>query len=428
MVNILLNDPVAREVLYWLGTSWFLWVPLALAFLFWESWVRYVRAYAIARRKYIVLEVKIPREVAKSPKAMESIFAGIHGTARKGNLIERYWNGWVTAWFSLEIVGDGGEIHFYIWTHDFFKRMIEAQVYAQYPSCEIKVVDDYTENMPASLPSQDWSIWGSEYVHTKPDAYPIRTYEDFDLEDISSKEEERKIDPLSSLFEFLGNLRPGEKVWIQMLVRSAMSDRWKREGEALVAKMAGKAAPPKPSFITWIVDAVHGALMAAIAPPPKKPQKKETDQFKILNLSPGERATMEAIERNISKIGFETVIRWIYLARPDIFNFLAVPAINGIFRQFNSQSLNGFTGNGKVVTSVDYWFMETRNRLRKIRLYKSYLLRSAFHPPYNGRSRPIVLSSSELATIYHFPGMVVSTTAVPRTEAKKGAPPPNLPV
>ncbi|QQG42959.1 MAG: hypothetical protein HYW15_01995 [Candidatus Giovannonibacteria bacterium] len=428
MVNILLNDPIVREAVYWLGASWFFWVPAVLIFIFWESWVRYVRAYAIARRKFIVLEIKIPREVAKSPQAMESIFAGIHGTARRGNLIERYWNGWITAWFSLEIVGDGGEIHFYIWTHDFFKRMIEAQIFAQYPSCEIKVVDDYVKDMPAALPNRDWSIWGSEYVHTKPDAYPIRTYEDFALEDISAKEEERKIDPLSSLFEFLGNLRPGEKIWIQMLVRPAMSDRWKREGEALVAKMAGKAAPPKVGFLTWIVDIVHGALMAAVAPPAKKPMKKEADQFRILNLSPGERATMEAIERNISKIGFETVVRWIYLARPDVYNFLAVPAINGIFRQFNSQSLNGFAGNGKVVTSVDYWFVETRNMLRKIRLYKSYRFRSAFHPPYNGRSRPIVLSSSELATIYHFPGMVVSTAAVPRTEAKKGAPPPNLPI
>ena len=47
------------------------------------------------------------------------------------------------------------------------------------------------------------------------------------------EEEERKIDPLSSLFEFLGHLRPGEKMWIQMLVRPEMSGRWKKEGEEI---------------------------------------------------------------------------------------------------------------------------------------------------------------------------------------------------
>lgn len=427
MVNILLNDPIVKWALYWIGASWFLWTPLVLAILFWEAWARYVRAYMIARRKYIVLEVKIPRDIAKSPKAMESIFAGIHGTGRKGNLVERFWDGWITAWFSLEIVGDGGEIHFYIWTHNFFKKMLEAQIYAQYPSSEVREVEDYVNSMPTALPNEEWNAWGTEYVHTKENAYPIRTYEDFDLEDISSKEEERKIDPLASLFEFLGNLNPGEKLWIQMLIQPA-DDKWKKEGEALVAKMAGKAAPQKANFITQIVDAAQGVFTAAFAAPPKKPQKKETDQFRILNLSPGERGTMEAIERNIAKIGFETVIRWMYVARNDVFNVLAVPATNGIFKQFNSAALNGFKLNGAVTTSVDYWFMETRNRLRKIRLYKAYRLRSVFHPPYNARSKKMVLSSSELATIYHFPGMVVTSTAVPRTEAKKGAPPPNLPI
>lgn len=427
MVNILLNDPIVREALYWLVETWFLWAPFILVLLFWDAWVRYVRAFAIFKRNYIVLEIKIPRDVAKSPQAMESIFAGIHGTYRKGNLIERYWDGWITAWFSLEIVGDGGEIHFYIWTHDFFKRMIEAQIYAQYPSCEIKVVEDYIKDMPAALPNQEWSIWGSEYIHTKPDAYPIRTYEDFALEDISTKEEERKIDPLSSLFEFLGHLRPGEKIWIQILIRPNTSDRWKKEGEALVAKIAGKKVVAKPNLITQIVDVIHDTILITFGTA-EKPDKKKEDQFRILNLSPGERLTMEAIEKNISKIGFETCIRWIYLARPDVYNFLAVPALNGIFRQFNSLSLNGFVGNVKVVTSVNYWFEETRNTLRKIRLYKSYRFRSVFHPPYNGRSKPMVLSSSELATVYHFPGMVVSAAAVPRIEAKRGAPPTNLPV
>ena len=384
--------------------------------------------YFISVKKYILLEVKIPRDVAKSPQAMESIFAGIHGAARKGNVIDRYWDGWVTPWFSLEIVGDETGIHFYIWTLEFFKRMFEAQIYAQYPSSEVKIVEDYTKNLPQVLPNKDWKLWGSEFVLTKPDAYPIRTYEDFALEDISSKEEERKIDPLASLFEFLGQFRVGEKMWIQMLVRAA-DDKWKKEGEALAAKLIGKKMSGKTPLLTQLVDVIHDTLKEILGiTATDKQQKRDSDQFRVMNLSPGERTTVEAIERNITKIGFEVCIRWIYLARRDVFNFLAVPAIYGIFKQFSSQSLNGFKSNGKITTSIDYFFKKTREARRQSRLFKAYKLRSVFLPPYKRRSKPFVLSSSELATVYHFPGMVVAAPTTPRIEAKRGAPPPNLPI
>lgn len=410
--------------------SWFLWIPLILFLIFKETWRMYVRAHFIFTKKYILLEIKIPREVAKSPKAMESILAGIHGTRRLGNLAEQWWDGWITAWFSLEIVGDETGVHFYIWTSDFFKRALEAQIYAQYPSAEIKVVEDYSARMPETLPNEDWNTWGSEFILTKPDAYPIRTYEEFTLEDISAKEEERKIDPLSALIEYLGSLKGSEKFWIQMLVQPA-DDKWKKEGEALVAKMIGKKTELKPSWITNATDAIQDLLEALgiFGSPEDSPvAKKTTDLSRMLYLSPGEVEVVKALERNIAKIGFEVGIRWIYLARRDDYNILAVPAIMGIFKQFASQNLNGFGLNKKITTSVDYWLVDYRNNRRKRRLYKAYRLRSMFHPPYKARSKPFVLSSSELATVYHFPGMVAGAPSMERIEAKRGAPPPNLPI
>jgi len=100
----------------------------------------------------------------------------------------------------------------------------------------------------------------------------------------------------------------------------------------------------------------------------------------------------------------------------------------GIFKQFSSQSLNGFKTNKKITVSIDYFFKNYREPKRKQRLFKSYKLRSVFLPPYKRRSKPFVLSSSELATVYHFPGMVVAAPTTPRIEAKRGAPPPNLPI
>lgn len=409
-----------------LGT-WFLWIPVLLFMVFKDTWRAYVRTHFIFSKKYILLEVKVPREVAKSPKAMESIFAGIHGTRRMGNMLEQWWEGWITSWFSFEIVGDERGVHFYIWTNTFFKRMIESQIYAQYPSAEISEAEDYTKNMPEALPNDEWNLFGSELVLTKPDAYPIKTYEEFNLEKVSVKEEETKIDPLSALIEFLGVLKGSEKVWIQMLVEPA-DDKWKTEGDALMAKIVGKEVKSKPSFLSSFLGAIDGLVGAVLNIGASEVAKKSAQFPRMMALTPGERELVESVEKNMAKLGFRVCIRWMYLARRDEYNLIAVPGIMGVFKQFASQNLNSFGLNKKITTSIDYFLVNYRNTRRKIRLYNSYRLRSVFHPPYNALSKPCILSTSELATVYHYPGGVAAAPALARIEAKRGSPPPNLPV
>lgn len=411
-------------VLNFLAATWFLWLPLFLFFILRDKWLLYARVCNLRDMKWMLLEIKVPREVAKSPKAMESIFAGIHGTAKGGNLVDRYWKGVFSPWFSLEIVGNSTGVHFFIWTPTFYKKMIESQIFAQYPSCEITEVEDYTKSLPAIMPHPDWSMWGTEYVLTKPDAYPIRTYEDFTLEKVTLKEEERKIDPLSAMMEFLGSLNDGENIWIQMIVRPANND-WKKEGEALISKLAGREVKQNESIIT---KAVFGVSKEVKMWNPTPSDKKDSAMPRIMNLTPGEVDIVKAIERNISKIGLEMGFRWIYVARKDVYNPLAIPAVSGIFKQFASPNLNGFKTNGLVSTSVDYVFKNTRETMRKQRLYDAYRLRSFFLPPYAKKSKSFVLSTEELATIYHFPGMVAGAPGLERIEAKKGTPPANLPM
>ncbi len=413
-------------ILNFVWGAWFLWLPLFLFFILKDVWLQYARAIYLSKTKWILLEIKVPREIAKTPKAMESIFAGIHGTSRLGNLYERYWKGFFVPWFSLEIVGNNTGVHFYIWCSTFFRKMIESQIFAQYPSCEINEVEDYTKSLPESMPHPEWGMWGTELVLQKPDAYPIRTYEDFTLsEKIALKEEEKKVDPLSALMEFLGSLNEGENIWIQMLVRTA-GDKWKKEGQQLVAKLAGrepKAEEPAITKMIYSIDKAIGGISANVS------DKKESAMLpKIMNLTPGEVDVIKSIERNISKIGLEVGFRWIYIAHKDKYNVVAIPAMNGIFRQFASPTLNGFKPNKLITTSIDYVLKGTRETIRKRRLYNAYRLRSFFMPPYHKKSKGFVLSTEELATIYHFPGEVVHAPGFARIEAKKGAPPVNLPI
>src|SRR3989344_6167945 len=141
-MRLLINQIIDFYGLF--GAFWYIWAPIGLFFVFRLAWLGYTRGYFLTNLKWVLLEVQVTREVAKSPKAMENIFAGLHGATRGIDLINKYWEGVVLPWFSLEIVGDENGVHFYIWTQEFFRRLVETQIYAQYPSSEIRVVEDYT--------------------------------------------------------------------------------------------------------------------------------------------------------------------------------------------------------------------------------------------------------------------------------------------
>lgn len=458
MSGIILENSVFQETFSLIAQWWWAWVPVVLIYAAWYRWLFYIRSHYYINTQWVLLEIRVPREIAKTPQAMEQVFAGFHGTRRSGNLIDRYWDGFTPPWFSLEVVSREGIPHFYIRAPRFFKQMVEANIYAQYPQSEIREVDDYIDDVPLTIPDENWNLYGSEFVLTKPDPYPILTYPLFHITE-GIKEEAEKVDPLSALLEFFSTLKSGEHMWMQILIRAA-GDEWKEAGEKLVAKLIGKKTLPEAKkglaaigaeVVTIVKEAwreiAHfgeAALSVSPAKEVKKEQKKEEAGSLWQHLSKGEQEVVTAIQRNISKLGFETGIRFCYIARRDRYTIMVYPALIGIMKQYNSQFLNGFKPKNSV--SVDYPpYKKRREAMKKQALVAFYRERSWFYPPYTyyrhpswihpsfpssakAASKPFVLNTEELATIYHFPGMVAAAPTIERIEAKKVEPPPNLPI
>jgi len=410
---------------------WWVVAPVALFFIFRALWLDYVRTKYINSLKWTILEIKIPKEVIKTPKAMEQIFAGLHGTERTSNFVEKWFKGEVPTWFSLEIIGERGTVHFLLRTQENFRNLVEAQIYAQYPDAEISEVEDYTTVLPPNIPSDNYDVWGTELVLTKEDAYPIRTYPYFFEE---TKEEER-IDPLSSLSEIFNHLNPEEHIWIQVLV-SPIKNGWKEEGERIVEKLIGKKVKSTSrgivleeahSWLEAIKESLHELFFGPSggSPPKKEEPKKESIESLMLYLTPGQKEVVSAIEKNISKLGFKTLIRFIYWAKSDVFSKSNVAAVIGAFKQFNTQNLNGFKPNGKISPSIDYFLKNRREFYRKVKVLNNYKKRYFPHRGFKGRG--FIFNTEELATIYHIPGKIVEAPIMPRIEAKKGGPPPGLP-
>lgn len=388
-----------------------IFLPFMLLAAFWKSWVMYVRYLFWSTQKHILVEIKIPREVVRSPLAMELFLGALSQTGGEANWYYRFWLGKTRAEFSLEIISDAGQIRFFIRTRESLKGYIESQLYAQFPEIELNVVDDYVQKMiyePGKI-----EMFGVDFVKSGPSHIPIKTYTHYGLD--KESDEEVKIDPITAVMEFFATMGRGEQIWLQIAVR------------------AHKKEMKKPG--TWFekVDWKHAAE-EDIKKKMKRDKKPEDGaiSFSDLSMTKGEREVVEAIEKNLSKMPFDIGIRMIYTARVDSFKGVNIGGMLGSLKQYNAANLNGFRIAN--TPSFDYpWqdFSGKRTIKLKHMFYHLYRDRKFFYPEFFPRKysyKPFVLSSEELATIYHFPGQVAMTPTINRVVAKKAEPPANLPI
>ncbi len=401
------------ESLLVLGDLWTIWVPVFLGSLFYTIWMKYVRTKFITGMNPVLLEVRVPKEVSKSPVAME-VFLNALVEKSSGTFTEVFIKGKTRPWFSLEIVSLGGNVKFFIWTPTSQRNLIEAQLYSQYPGVEIFEVPDYA--LPINYDPEVMTLNGAQLTLTKVDAYPIKTYIDYGLD--KDPKEEFKIDPITPILEFLGSLKPQEQAWVQILVE-AHKEEGAKEGRIFVKKEDWKKAA-KTEIRKIIKESVF-------APEEKSDEKVRLDYSK---LSPAEKDTIMAIERSISKNAFNTMIRTVYFAPKDIYSSANNGGLIGCFRQYSSQTLNGFKKDWGP--TYDYrWqdFKKKKEHKNKAKLLEAYKRRAFFHPPFkNFHGKPFILTVEEVATIFHLPGQVSTTPTFERVLSRKSEAPANLPV
>ena len=408
-----LNILYVFKILYYSSPFWFLGFLIYIAI---ELWVDYRRALFFAKQTYVILEIKLPREIFKSPKAMEFCIAGMWQIGLEKNWYEKYWKGQVRSSFSLEIVSIDGAVHFFIWTRKGHKNQIEANLYSQYPGIEIFEVPDYT--IPFTYDPEVSALWASEFKLTKPDAFPIKTYIDYGME--KDPKEEYKIDPMTPFIEFIGSLPSENKVWFQIIIRAHKAeDKDPKGGGKLIDKKWAKNAEEE---IDKIITKAKGE---------KGPDDKIVPGTGR-QLTEVEKETVSALGRSVSKPGFDVGMRLIYTAPKDAFVITNLAGIIGGITHFNSH-LNGFAPtNGseeRYKNPIMAWIKrseKTRNKERQ-NLLDAYKRRAYFYRPYR-RKEPFVLNSEELATMFHLPGGVSATPTFERIESRKAEAPANLPV
>ena len=141
-------------------------------------------------------------------------------------------------------------------------------------------------------------------------------------------------------------------------------------------------------------------------------------------LSPGQKKVLEALENNIGKQMFLTRMRHLYVSKRAVFSkTTGVSSFIGAIKQFNDFNLNSVKPDGGTKTYANYIFTEERLRFRQRRLLRRYRNRDS-----DPQSTRFMLSTEELATIFHIPDMAVTAPTLTRVAARRGGAPMNLPI
>ncbi len=409
-----------------LGATWWFWAFFPIFFMTYGTWFAWRQRVFEHTIKWDLLEVRIPREILKSARGMDQVLQSIAAMGNSwGDLQEKYGDGEITRWTSLEMVSFGGEIHFYMRVYKKLRTLIEAAFYAFYPDVELSLVppeEDYAKvilpHTIGELNASGRGFWGSEMVLDESPMFPIKTYLEFE-----NMDEQHQFDPMSTFLETLSKIAPNEQFFLQYNIQPlhrSWGDDFKDDFDKLKAPKRVKVEDLTSE------DGVAGATVMR---------------------TPSQTQYLEMIERNLGKPAFETTIRFMYIYPLGQYNdAFARRTVLSTFNQFADAGLNSFSRNGNMNTKTKGWefpyvFPNLRLKLREQRLLHYYREREMWTETKMGRllsshlfnlnthSQPQILTSESLATLWHPPSNLVLTGPhTKRMDSKKMGAPAGLPI
>lgn len=379
----------------------------------------------LAKQEHVVLAIDVPRENEQSFKAAEQIFSALWGVYGPGLKWEQLWEGKLQLGFSAELVSVEGAVQYLVRTPAKFRTLVEGAIYSQYPDAEISEVEDYFRLIPPNAwePDSGFKVWGTQGVLAKHSAYPIRTYPDYQ----DSTIKEGTIDPIAPLLEAFSRLGPGEVMAMQILFRP-VSDSWTEGARNLVKKVIGEKVVVKKHIGDKAVDAAVGMLSKigdTVIPGGEagKPEKKNEPKNQLMSMTKSQLEVVEAIEHKMSKSCFQVKLRHIYVGRDSAFSRVrGISGFWGALRSFAGPHINGFRPGAKTSTEANYIRVDQRLTKKRHKMLNACRTRS-----YMAGTDWCVLSTEELASLWHFPLKAVKTPLVSRAGARRSEPPVNLP-
>jgi len=411
---------------------WWLVVPLAALVFTRDWWLIHITERYMEEMKWVLLEITIPKENIKSIKSMEQVISTLHATYSFGiKRIDRYTKGKVEDWMSLELVGFSEGVHLFIRTSQAHRHLVETAFLSEYPDAEFLEVDDYVERLKEK-PFSDRDIFGTDFALTKPNHFPLKTYTYFE----DTMIEERILDPLATIIEVMSTLKNNEAIWLQLLIRPTGSG-WRDKGQEEIDDIMGVKKGKEPSPLRNVArDAgdILKNLPSAMTTPPIFDEAAEVKPATTKPASPASQDKIKAIYNKMSKNAFECILRFIYIDDKDEFTPENVTAVMGALRQFGDQNLNQLAPHRPTLTVgrvVGLFWRKKRLAKRKRMMMINYIQRTMpkpIHIPFvDTKLKTSILSTEEIATLFHPPSNLVKSQRTQSIQSRKGQAPMDLP-
>jgi hypothetical protein len=408
-------DVGANRIIMFVVASSPLWLPYILFYLWFESWMYYIQILNRFKAGRVSLEILLPKEIFKSPAAMERILSQLFQKASPDNHLDTYWAGKHPPYYGLEIISTEGNVHFIVNTQNNKYRMyVETAFYAQYPGIEIRELPvDYTAAVPWD--PENWGYmpihFGKRHTGDKM-GYPIATYIDYGLAD--DPKEEFKHSPIAMLVELLSSMGPGEHMWFQFMIKIH------REEAFMTGSIAGVVPDWRAGIKKEILAIYDDAKKRSMG------EDEETGRGTVA-LTPLERTKVETLERAIAKWPFKVQIRVFYAAKLENINYDRIGQAITIFQETENMQNNSIRYKWRADYDWNWWQDPTgRKRLHhKKEELEQYKLR--VYEGKNERDIGSIMTTEEIATLFHLPSSVVASPGLSRIPSARAEAPSNLP-
>jgi len=329
---------------------------------------------------YILLKIKPPKYNEIKIEVAETLFNALHGLLRTG--ISGLLKG--QDHYAFEIVSQKGEIFFYLSVPLAVREIAEKQIHSFYSDAEIEVVPYYNMFSPDKFVDiVELSLRASAYK-------PILRFHQFPED----------VDPLNSITSAMSQLDEGESLTVQVLVAPSTGS-WSGAGLRAIRKAqtvsSNKTLLGNVSFNKAVLNQEQQSSDLSEHQPEAKTDSVTMDPYK-------------KIEEKCSKPGWETVIRIVVSANDEFSAKTYLKNMVSAFSQFNDPTGNGFRKRRWPWT------------LTKATSLKEFIYRMM--PFWFGK---MILTSPELATIFHLPNKNVTTPNISWALSKKVAAPSLVP-
>ncbi len=342
-----------------------------------------------SKREGVAKEQIEKEEISK----MEQLLSSLAGLVDKRTI---FGIGKKVADLIFEIAVPAGEeqTSFYIAFPRNLQEIVEKQVHSYFPSAHIERVKGYNIFQP------DGRTVGSYLKLKKEDFFPIKTYQQLET------------DPLHNITNALSKINGMNEGAALQIIFHKSNARWKSKGKKVAQEMQQgvrlKKAVRKSSVHGKMLDNVGKEFGKIISGKKKEDGMDEHYPDEHISLTPEEQEVVKQLEIKSDKIKFDVNIRLLASAESEERAEIILTSLENAFAQFDAGQLNKF----KTIRSKEK---------------NAYELASDFILRIFRQRQKIILSTEELASIFHFPIFTTETPKLNLLKSKSAPPPDKLP-